>query len=499
MSKSEDYLDGLLNSVMGEKKTETETEMPTKSEEDFLNEFENEILSDGDQDEFLRQLEDEMDGKSTEQTPAESKIDDKKAFLDNLDGIVSSVKEKLDEQETEEPKPEEPQGVETGKEEPGMDIMVDTLGDFAGTGLYDDDVQTETESSDAGNNQSVDDIAGDGLSMDGLSGDSLSMDSLAGDGLSLDDFSAEEKPNTEEETSGETEIPAEDGGDAPKKRNKLKDFFKKMSLVLFGEDEDEESLEAGKESAAGDVAEGVQGMSDENLELLAALGGTDTAAAAPKAEAEEDQPKNKKEKKPKKEKPKKEKKPKQKKEKKPKPPKEPDLTPPLPKGPVILIFVMAASIAALVLLGTNLFGYSFQVKEAEEAYVKGDYTASYESIYGLKIKENDQKLYQRCLIMANVSGEVEAYQSFLEEGIYDMALDSLVRAVGRCEKYLPDAEEYGCKSELEKLYEQASSDLQAFGISRDDALSLYENSKDREAYSTQLYNILTNAGYEVAE
>ena len=476
MSKSEDYLDGLLNSVMGEKKTETETEMPTKSEEDFLNEFENEILSDGDQDEFLRQLEDEMDGKSTEQTPAESKIDDKKAFLDNLDGIVSSVKEKLDEQETEEPKPEEPQSVETGKEEPGMDIMVDTLGDFAGTGLYDDDVQTETESSDAGNNQSVDDIAGDGLS----------MDSLAGDGLSLDDFSAEEKPNTEEETSGETEIPAEDGVDAPKKGNKLKDFFKKLSLVLFGEDEDEENLETGKESAAGDAAEGVQGMSDENLELLAALGGTD--AAAPKVEAEEDQPKNKKEKKPKKEKPKKEKKPKQKKEKKPKPPKEPDLTPPLPKGPVIL-----------VLLGTNLFGYSFQVKEAEEAYAKGDYTASYESIYGLKIKENDQKLYQRCLIMANVSGELEAYQSFLEEGIYDMALDSLVRAVGRCEKYLPDAEEYGCKSEFEKLYEQASSDLQAFGISREDALSLYENSKDREAYSTQLYNILTNAGYEVAE
>ena len=143
------------------------------------------------------------------------------------------------------------------------------------------------------------------------------MDSLAGDGLSLDDFSAEEKPNTEEETSGETEIPAEDGVDAPKKGNKLKDFFKKLSLVLFGEDEDEESLEAGKESAAGDAAEGVQGMSDENLELLAALGGTD--AAAPKVEAEEDQPKNKKEKKPKKEKPKKEKKPKQKKEKPEKP------------------------------------------------------------------------------------------------------------------------------------------------------------------------------------
>lgn len=497
MSKSEDYLDGLLNSVMGEKKTETETEMPTKSEEDFLNEFENEILSEGDQDEFLRQFEAEMDGKSTEQAPAESKIDDKKAFLDNLDGIVSSVKEKLDEQEAEEPKPEEPQSVEAEKEEPGMDIMVDTLGDFAGTSLYDDDVQTETEAADAVDNHPADDIAGDGLSMDGLSGDSLSMDSLAGDGLSLDDFSATEEPGPGEEPSGETETPAEDGADAPKKGNKLKDFFKKLSLVLFGEDEDEEGLEAGKTSAAGDAAEGTQGMSDENLELLAALGGSDAAAAAQKEE--DDKSKKKKEKKPKKEKPKKEKKPKAKKEKKPKPPKEPDLTPPLPKGPVILIFVMAASIAVLVLLGTNLFGYSFRIKEAEDAYAKGDYTTSYENIYGLEVKDKDQKLYQKCLIMANVSGEVEAYQSFLEEGIYDMALDSLVRAVGRCEKYLPDAEEYGCKSELEKLYEQASSGLQAFGISREDALSLYENSEDREAYSTQLYNILAKAGYEVAE
>ncbi len=497
MSKSEDYLDGLLNSVMGEKKTETETEMPTKSEEDFLNEFENEILSEGDEDEFLRQFEDEMDGKSTQEAPVESKIDDKKAFFDNLDGIVSSVKEKLNEQEEEKPKPEETQKEEAQKEEPGMDIMVDTLGDFPGTGLYDDDEQTKTASSDASDNLSVDGGASDGLAMDGLADDGLSMDSLAGDGLSLDDFAAEEEPEPEEEPSGETETPAEDGADAPKKGNKLKDFFKKLSLVLFGEDEDEGGLEAGKDGAAGETAEGAQGVSDENLELLAALGGADAVAAAP--QTEEEKTKNKKEKKPKKEKPKKEKKPKPKKEKKPKPPKEPDLTPPLPKGPVILIFVMAASIGILVLLGTNLFGYSFQVKEAEEAYAKGDYTASYESMYGLKVKDKDQKLYQKCLIMANVSGEVDAYQSFLEEGIYDMALDSLIRAVGRCEKYLPDAEEYGCKSELEKLEEQASGGLQAFGISREDALSLYENSKDREAYSTQLYNILTNAGYEVAE
>lgn len=487
MSKSEDYLDGLLNSVMGEKKTETETEMPTKSEEDFLNEFENEILSEGDQDEFLRQFEDEMDGKSTKEAPVESKIDDKKAFFDNLDGIVSSVKEKLDEQE-EEPKPEETQKEEAQKEEPGMDIMVDTLGDFPGTGLYDDDEQNKTASSDATDN----------LSADGGASDGLAMDDLAGDGLSLDDFSAEEEPaEPEEEPSGETETLAEDGADAPKKGNKLKDFFKKLSLVLFGEDEDEDGLEAGKKDAAAEAADDAQGVSDENLELLAALGGTDAVAAAP--QTEEEKSKKKKEKKPKKEKPKKEKKPKQKKEKKPKPPKEPDLTPPLPKGPVILIFVMAASIAILVLLGTNLFGYSIQVKEAEDAYAKGDYTASYESIYGLKVKDKDQKLYQKCLIMANVSGEVDAYQSFLEEGIYDMALDSLVRAVGRCEKYLPDAEEYGCKSELEKLEEQVSGGLQAFGISREDALSLYENRKDREAYSTQLYNILTDAGYEVAE
>ena len=61
--------------------------------------------------------------------------------------------------------------------------------------------------------------------------------------------------------------------------------------------------------------------------------------------------------------------------KKPKKPKEPDNTPPLPKKPVALIMVMAASFLALVLVGTNLFGYTLSFNNAKQAYELGDWQA----------------------------------------------------------------------------------------------------------------------------
>ena len=69
--------------------------------------------------------------------------------------------------------------------------------------------------------------------------------------------------------------------------------------------------------------------------------------------------------------------------KKPKKPKEPDNTPPLPKKPVALIMVMAASFLALVLVGTNLFGYTLSFNNAKQAYELGDYQAAFADVSGL--------------------------------------------------------------------------------------------------------------------
>ena len=75
------------------------------------------------------------------------------------------------------------------------------------------------------------------------------------------------------------------------------------------------------------------------------------------------------------------------------------------------------------------------------------------------VKEADQETYQKYSIMANAAGEYQAYQTFMENGIYDMALDSLIRAVGRCDKYSEEAAAYGCSTELAKIRDQAVAGL----------------------------------------
>ena len=83
--------------------------------------------------------------------------------------------------------------------------------------------------------------------------------------------------------------------------------------------------------------------------------------------------------------------------------------------------------------------------------------------------------------------------SGVENGIYDMALDSLIRAVGRCDKYSEEAAAYGCSTELAKIRDQAVAGLSGFGLTQERAQELYAES-ERDTYSQELYSILAAAG-----
>jgi len=53
------------------------------------------------------------------------------------------------------------------------------------------------------------------------------------------------------------------------------------------------------------------------------------------------------------------------------------------------------------------------------------------------------------------------------------ALDSLIRTVGRCERYRSDAQAYGCAGELDGVKNRAVGVLAEFGVSEERALELY--------------------------
>ena len=264
---------------------------------------------------------------------------------------------------------------------------------------------------------------------------------------------------------------------APKKKG----FFAKLAATLFGEEEEPTDVEHVEVPESQDL----ENISDENLQILKELEAAEQAGAAKedKKQAKKDKKKAKKEKK---EKEPKEKKPRKKREKK------------VPKKPVILIFLMAFSILALVLLMMKLSGKNSYIDTAKQAMDNGEYVEAYEQLSGLNLKGNDQKLYEEVSTMAAVQEQYQAYLTLMGADKYDLALDALVRGIGRYDKGLDNAKKYGREGEMNHLKDQLEEALdQQFGMSTDDARKLYKI-KDREEYSKEIQKIIQkmNLGQE---
>lgn len=489
-------------------------------DEDFLREFEME----------LAELEMPEEPEETQPVETVEKAEDVMSLFDDLDSILSGAKEKMEAEPEAEPEPEaevpleqevEPVVIEEAVTEEAAVEEPAIGGDFSFADLFADE---PSESAEAVPQEDPDVLK----ILEGLEGIDLELDEedTAPAGGSNQDFSALEGflaasaadplPESsdlgiesfafEEEADMESAPTDEKAAKKEKKTGEKTGFMNKLGFLLFGEDDEEDeddfvlfkkkgtSKAKSKEAPApgpaeqGDVTIGV--ASDDDLALFG-----DYSGAASATPTEEEPKKGKKEKK-KKEKVKKEKKPRPKKEKKPKKPKEPDNTPPLPKKPVFLIFLMVASFVALVILGADLLGYSNQLTNAKNQYAKKNYSEAFAEISGMEIKEDDMALYNKYHVMAMVSVELEAYESLMSQEYYDMALDCLVRTVGRAEKYRADAENYGCIQELNELELKAETILsETFGVSREEALDFYSY-RNKKDYSTALAKVLKELGLE---
>lgn len=524
MSRTEDYLDGLLNSLEGKGQNEEAVDagdvMPAElpleepahepesmdADMEFLDSFEREFLSGEDTDAFIRQFEREL-------------AEEEGAALPDIDSLLS-----------EETAPDDftVDNLEMGDTAPSNDdslnddaldnFMVDTLGDFTQDldaplpGL--EDVATireeEAENLMNGDEQELLDLLHSEGDFSGL-GDSFGMNESFLDNTddSADGFTIEEIPIDDT-------MVAEESAQADESENKAaaSGFLKKVSQVLFGEEEEQavEAPEPVQEQETAAEKPDISNLSEDELLLMELEG----AGASQEPVREEEIPETEAEAKERKKREKAEKKAQNKAKraeqkaqkkakqaekkaqrvKKPKKPKEPDNTPPLPRKPVILSFAMAASFLILVLLGTEYFGYSSSMSNAGKQYGLGNYEEAYQQVSGLEIREKDYDTYGRYRVMGTVAGEYNSYQTFMDASLYDMALDSLVRAVGRCQKYVLEAEQYGCSGELEKIHMQAAGALAGFGITEEQALELYA-AEEREDYSVQINTILEAAGYVV--
>ena len=310
--------------------------------------------------------------------------------------------------------------------------------------------------------------------------------------ISLEDLSAEPENLMHAADLAESSQMAKDDG----KKEKKKGFFSKLLDLMFGEDEDD-----------GDVAQTVMeaddldNISDENLEILRAMNGDsmdlsgNATAQNGKKEKKKKAKKEKKKKEPKEKKEKKKKEPKPKKPKKEKAPREKGpREKPLPKGPVIMIWLLALSVFAFVFISNNLLSKGNALLAAERSFDKGDYVSSYGELTGVKLGESDQEMYERAKVLAGVQTELNAYYSLMEVRKFDLALDALMRALGRSDLHMAEAEEWGVTTQMNALVSEITMQLEdQFNVTEKQARKLYAI-EDRDEYSLKLDEILKGLG-----
>ena len=551
MSKSEDYLDDLLNSVsdanrrnnkkdienliqsMNEeaaKPREREKKPVEKKHEDysgtgFLREFEQELAT-GAADDFLQEFEMELDEEASNQADIDvnedqtSDVEEASAIsqpeasnqmeeaeqseetnqlrdasepissegtdmatdgsapsdmMEDVDDIMDAVRKKVGDSGEEEHMDTSKTPEDDASEEEEPLGFFDTLDEDSAAEIPE---ASKTESEEEEPLLSEDD---DAINlMDMLSGDADLSD--IGDLLKADENGEELEHSEDEDSEVQDEFERlgsieelKDLKEAKAKRKK-QGFFSKIMSVLFEEDD----TKIAEDDSLGSI-------SSENREILKEMDADEGAGKKGKKE------KKKKEKKEKKEKAKKEKAPKVKKEK---PPKEIDRTPPLPKKPVILIFIMALSVLILILLGSSNLQYGQDMQQAKDDFASGSYVTAFQTIAGSSVKGKDENFYKKAQVLASIQREYQSYESLSGINENEMALDALIRGYGRCVDGADLAQEYEITDEMAGLKDQILQQLSDhFGVSEEKAAELHAMTK-RTDYTKAIQEILAAAGLE---
>lgn len=540
MANSEDYLDGLLDSVKtvrsdvkraeeiaeeSRKQREEQrnsrispdddfmeanglhdyTPEPTShvnlrkafSEDDFLREFEEDLaLDETDVDSFIRDFEEEIEREEMAFSQKEEA-----SFMDNIENIVNQAKEQIKQGEISLDMPEEEEEFHEDTEDQ------ESVVDFSGAPEESDmdwevsqeDVPVGTENQEQEDLPALGELEEDfpsleesGEMLDEDNADMDLMDLLSGD-ADLGDIGALLQADDEnielEESQEEFELQADAVGgeddllagltEEPDVEAKKPGFFQKI-LSIFTKKSKNDSSENSEEvlDISGEKEEDV---SQVNLDILKSL---DEAE-----QEQEEKEKKRKEKKEKKSKEKKEKKPKEPREKKPKKERVPDNSPKIPTKLIMVFVALSISVVVLITLGQSVMGYRMALSNARSAFNSGEYFTAYEELMGVTLKEDDQELFRKARLLGDLQKRNREYQILMAKEKYPLVLDSLVIGVARYVEHYEEAKELGIEDEYKTLGEslvQLLSDQ--FGVTQDDAVAMYK--LNREEYSIRIDEII---------
>ncbi|MBR6696915.1 MAG: hypothetical protein IKL73_01445 [Lachnospiraceae bacterium] len=255
----------------------------------------------------------------------------------------------------------------------------------------------------------------------------------------------------------------------PKSKKEKKPFLTTLGDIFFESEEELEAAKAKESKIATKEQEAFIRTMEEN----------------PDEENDNKKKKGKKEKSKKEKKAKKEKKQKVKKERKEP---EPDELIQITPIKTVLFVVTIASVVLFVVVWTYAFGYYNNVKDAKKYYKEGNYTMAYETLSGMELREDEQRLYTELRLLMGLEKNLNSYYNFKSMNMNLEALDSLFKGVKNYQDNVENSKKLDVYEDYNELYEKTLKILKDnYKIAQEDAI-YYSNITIPEQYMQILKN-----------
>lgn len=141
-------------------------------------------------------------------------------------------------------------------------------------------------------------------------------------------------------------------------------------------------------------------------------------------------------------------------------------------GRIIRVVLIVAAVSVIVILSSRFLSYVGDINSSKKLFNSGSYTAAYERINGLKIKDRDEYFYMQARTMASLYQGLESYDNYMKIDNETMAISALVKTVARRYDLQEEITKYEVVSQAESVYNRIINILSNYGISEDEALSL---------------------------
>lgn len=158
-----------------------------------------------------------------------------------------------------------------------------------------------------------------------------------------------------------------------------------------------------------------------------------------------------------------------------------------------LALICCGLIAIFIIIGTNIYTYSLNIKKAESDFERQRYTDAYNDIYGYKVKTRDMELYNKIMTVMYVNKQLNSFYNYSSLNKQPEALDSLLKGLARYEEVNEKAVSLGIKEDMDNIKSQIINELKVkYKIKEKEALAIVYT-EDQEEYTQYILNTVAES------